>query len=459
MKKSTIILIVIFVLYIVSSQMLQFHTAIFIYRNLLVFSFMSLLAYRVINYFSKYFFAKSKSEKHNNIIIISRTLTFILSLIIIFNVQMLYIEKNAIPYEYTCEYYDQYNNLVYENLYYGLCTDIDVVTQTDSTFIFTVREDLGTLSNYNDISSLDLHSISDTGSIKVISLSDVVVEYDDTGRITEYDIKYSINIEYSVDDIVKIGSYSYHRNVVNSYENSRFETTSESAYSSTYDTESTFDNLIHFNFNEDEYTIHYIYRSYEDLDSSLSIDYNLIREIDVPGNEPSTRIIAEVELEEDMDILYTNKAPEDFKSIKVSTLDDYIFYKSYMISSSNLTRLYSYMYELNDDGLYYIYSSDDGFENQYSYFKYTDFITNEEVLANENSHYYKIIDTDYGTKVTEMRLLDFDYFTDNEEYIKDRYLIDINKQYEYIENYYTKLFEANSFEPQVIINGLNELIK
>ncbi|ERJ11853.1 hypothetical protein [Haloplasma contractile] len=109
-------------------------------------------------------------------------------LIVVSNLQIWYINRYHIPPIYGCSYYDDYNHLIYESQFKGVCPELENVeiekTETGSKLSFTVEEEYVFKEGL-----MYEHDLRKEVEKKVIT-SEIEYQYDSLGRVTDYSITY-----------------------------------------------------------------------------------------------------------------------------------------------------------------------------------------------------------------------------------------------------------------------------
>ncbi|MFK5883371.1 MAG: hypothetical protein QM489_03415, partial [Candidatus Izemoplasma sp.] len=264
----------------------------YILSNIALFTLIVFIAYLIIDWFTNKLLNKKLTESKQNIIIFSRVAVFFLVIILIGGSQLIYIQKKDTLYQRRCEYYDQYNNIIYESFYTGVCPDLAIITQNNDQLIFEVNQDAIGSKNFEAITSRGIVLNNVDGDVTLTSLSNITIEYNDNHDITLFDIKLSEYITYTKSGENKAVFYSYHREVKNTI-GSSFESIVKEAEYIAYSAE-FIDSLSHFEFNDLDYSKYRLYESgIDNIDDPIG-DSTIIKEQFISETETISEIVLQI---------------------------------------------------------------------------------------------------------------------------------------------------------------------
>jgi hypothetical protein len=267
MKKSIIktilILLSVFFYIIANNFSRQFQFALVV-KYILLFAAMIFVAYILIEWFSKIIIKENKrTEPIQKGLKWIKLIAFSLILMLISSFQIDYISQTEVPSIAACKYFDEYNNLIYQSMYYDVCPELNVSTHTSDTLEFSVYESKEVEFYDRFVSeSLNYH---------------ITINYENK-LITSIDSKTSLVRTSDFEGELTYYKIDTHHIIENNYDGS-FSRNEKYAYHviETNDIENTYGGF--FDFNSDDYKINEFTTSY-----NVSEDYYKISCTDSSNN-------------------------------------------------------------------------------------------------------------------------------------------------------------------------------
>lgn len=413
-NRATIIQIVLFflwVLFLVLARILEsypkYDQLIFVSKHILYFLFYSLGAMLIISVF--YRLLKKTAVMRNFNIKYLNLITVIvasLTLIIISNVRINYIETREIPVLAGCTYYDNYSNVIYETTLYGVCPALEIISKTDNSYHLrgelsfeggTYHYSNGTrLLVDNKTTSVTIHEIVD---IHIVYENQQIIEYEQ--KLTKSFIIHA-NIDY-------YEYQSYKIDVSNSYSDNSFESIQNHWYKYTSNTELPSGFEVHYDFQEEPITD--MIRADVIVEDDINKTWNITGSGErLSWNSETNSIYTrqydlstiEFNRNEGTEIFFS--FTEELPSVSERTID-IVDDKATIIISPMGDDIRSTLHYKNIDGLMLLTDNKQEFgvaTNEFNYDYYRSRITNELMASSSFNgfQYYKINPVEFGTKIS-----------------------------------------------------------
>ena len=329
-------LIVFLIIYLVCLVLPSVNKLVFIVKHLSFYLFIGLLAFRIIVFFANLLINKAEGKASLlNIINLLKVFTFILVLSVVGLLQYEYIEQKERIYILGCLYYDEYDNLIYESLYWGNCPELEDYINEDEHLSFTVKETkTGFYAYYN--------FLKEDGGREL--LNSVNLTFDTITKVNiSYDAKRIVNVEMHRNEVIKVEKdsikyalNSYYRNVTIDYEN--LEITSADGEYHHHDTNET-----SHNFTSDELTLRKLYALKQEVDDKNQ-RLDIYKEVDGESELLSTSYVSIYDRVIETDIYqevanltskYRLKLNEDYIEHELLTyVDDKLIDRNYRLFAS-----------------------------------------------------------------------------------------------------------------------------
>lgn len=211
-------LIVFLIIYLVCLVLPSVNKLVFIVKHLSFYLFIVLLAFRIIVFFANLLINKAEGKASLlNLINTMKVVTFIVVITLVGYLQFEYIEQKERLYVTGCLYYDEYDNIIYQSLYWGNCPELENYHKDNNILSFTVNEKKEGL-----YSSTNLYNVDGFNEY----FEKVKLSFNTTSfvKIT-YEGKKIINAEIIRDELIKVETdntkyvlNSYYRNVSIDYD-------------------------------------------------------------------------------------------------------------------------------------------------------------------------------------------------------------------------------------------------
>ncbi len=224
-RKHYIVMMLVFLLSIaiITSFQPRFNQLILIIKHVSYFLFFSLLAVSIIiliyhRALKQEFFMK---HTHQIYLKIFTLLIFGLMLYGLSNIQLNYIERYETPDLSSCQYYDEYGNLLYDSYFRFSCPVLEVIDSGDD---YIVLNGIEQVTGVNDTFYLDGTRVNG-GLIESQIDFDITVRYDELNRIKNYQLLWT---QYSTIDTNNDQFYGYvsiKREISNDYAENEFTST------------------------------------------------------------------------------------------------------------------------------------------------------------------------------------------------------------------------------------------
>ncbi len=442
-----------------------------IFKHVLLFGLLTWFAQIVISEITKRLLIEGLSEKKENKIIVLRSTIFILSIILIVGMQVNYINKREVLEVYSCQYYDEYNNLIHTNVFSYTCPDLEIETLNDNEFTFSTSEQITSHGNHMGIIGLGVNAASQVDEVEVLYRTDTTVRYNDENEIVEYDFRFSLKTEYIIDGDILHEYLSKHRQVTNTYDILFFETKTKTSrhYEKNID---DFD-LKHYDFNEIDYQVERTYTSEMNFTDRSLPDYTIINEKGT-GDSSESEVVREVyKHESDGDIsvnfmieLENDEGTHDITEISTfgDSYGDYIRLSSRRSNARSGFRVnfYSLFTQKKPDWDKYIVFNESGLngsgieepESYISYYNIIDTI-NDRTYYTNNENIYEFNDTNYGTKITQYKRGYYRLFSSLEKQKENASIGTMNYSLDRVQDYKYEIERTNIYSTSPIIIKIN----
>jgi hypothetical protein len=254
MKKTIIKTILIFLsvfFYIIANNFSRQFQFALIVKYIILFAAMVFTAYTIIEWISKTIIKETqKSENIQNGLRWIKLIAFAIIIMGISTFQINYIKQTEVPSVAACKYFDEYNNLIYQSMYYDICPEINIINQTSDTLEFSVYE----------FKEIELYDRFNTDNLNY----HIVIHYEE-GLIKSVDSKAYLLRTSDLEGELSYYLIDTHHIIQNNYEGS-FSRLEKYAYRvvETSDIENTYGSF--YEFQENEYEVNEFTTSYDEID-------------------------------------------------------------------------------------------------------------------------------------------------------------------------------------------------
>lgn len=465
-KLKIVVLIILALINLVLFYTERFVTLPYVLGNITIFTLFVFIAFIIIDMFTKLLLKRNLTEQKQNIVIISRTVVFFLIVVLVGSSQLIYIQKKDTLYQRRCEYYDEYNNIIYESLYVGVCPDLEILVQNDDELVFEVKQEAIGTKNFDTFKNRGISIDEVDGSVNVNSLSNIAIHYDDNHFVSTFDIKLSEYITYYQSGLETQILFSYHRVVENTLGGS-FESIVKEAEYLEYSNRFV-EVLSHHVFNDSDYLEYRLYESnIQGIEDPIG-DSTIIREeilsegvtisdmvLELRHSDSQIAVDAYYDANWDTPIFTENSLfSEDgyiniSKRTSVDLKDDHQYSLNYMERNG--------VFYLDRMGIIKDFGPNMNYHSTYNHVWYENKSEEYTYLSNGTNDVVEFHETNYGMKVVNRRIFKFNYFRGNEEQLLEvtfKYNFD---DYRRLHNYYLELTDMKYYDPQYILRDYNPL--
>jgi len=437
-----------------------------IIKYVLYFIILTYITIILVSYTTTRLLSQNVTPEQESKIIILRSAVFVLSITLILIGEVTYINKNEVLYDYSCQYYDEYNNLVHTNFLYYDCSDLVVTSQTEEEFVFYTYKEMNLQGAQYFLYSLGLLTLGDTDHQFITLRTDTTIEYNDDHHITYFNSNVTLTREYELDGATLYDYYSQQHLVENIYQPDYFETTNKTGLHK--EEGNTTNTTSHYAFTEEEYRYTKLYTTDVVLNTAGDPTYDIIKEtkqdetieqttlfnvmkfINVEGVF-SVTFMQEIEGYDNAYFIYDYDAHSQIGN-------DYIRISAHNQGNDEDLNFYVLDYEKDREQTSYKVFYQSGpqglnipFEGSMSYYQVQDPLSQTSYYTNDK-YIFEFVNTDYGQMVVQQRKVHYGFFESVKE--KPQSFITFY-DYRYIQDWEHELTKMNLFVPQVIMPSYN----
>jgi len=270
-----------------------------ILKHISLFLLIGIGAYAVTTAILKKLVSKYKpTGTKESLVYIGRVLSFGVIIILFGSLQYNFIKFTETPYVEGCQFYDKYDNLIYQSKFYTSCPDLDIITSNEEVLEFNVQE-------HTDIKEAAILGVSETALsrndlLDLTVFSTIKIEYFDNSQIKSISYRVTFNGEVTGEGNSST-YYSYHKKIENSFDSGYSSIVQEAEIKTTYDYTKDL-TLDHYDFEDSDYTstTFYVdenYNRFEEFSGGPSIktvSYSLYKDYFDDENNLTTEKIANV---------------------------------------------------------------------------------------------------------------------------------------------------------------------
>lgn len=452
MKNKLYVYIMVFfaVVYIASITFLPFYNPIYFYiQHVSLFLFVAMFIFFLMKFGYNRF---NKKVTKKNVLNIFTVVMFGILLFGFSNIQLAFIERYQTSEFQNCAYYDKYDNAIYYTQLMNQCPDLEIITETDDTLIFSVYEEADDLAEPGYMTS----NIIQNSKMKAKTRVDVEIHYFDGGTIESVETFKSTNIEITNDEEVVKAFNSFHTMIVNIKEldengnvvtyqsNMTLDVLTDRIYDYT-----DFEEVNHYNGDDFETYFHGYKSTRTSYSSYNSVFQIVVKEIDYDDESFTTGEAKIISLFDSVCFEDNCSIQEGRSTGTINSNDPLEYYNdvdTYITYYPDTGVIYDY------ETYHYTESENARVQTTYNEFENHDMVFSHETTTYENifnpeinretfkylgrtylthGRFYSIFeDTEYGTKV----ITKFSELTDDDDYYRN-YLSDfVSSEYQGIQD-------------------------
>lgn len=428
-------------------------SSVLIAKHVIVFIFFTYTIYLLISFISKFLLKRNPTDSQVTRIMILRSLSFILLVIIVVLGQLQYISRKEGVSEYRCQYYDHYDNIIYANQLSGVCPELEVITQTDELLEFNTLLSLELVGSPFALSGFGLANTRDYGEGgNVVIKSNTVITYTEDHNVLTYNSKSLATSTYIKGGVELHDFVSKHRLLTNNKQSDSFEQTVKFATKTVL--ESTNYRETYYDFLDKNYRTERLYTAESDY-----YDLSLMKEVISPNQTKITQLGGL--------LLHRNEIGQEFTNfVALNESDDpfdlYMYEHSYfkdtygvhlsLGSRTGEINIHSidYSKRIGEDYLYYSYYSGLASPHYETVWNHNvNNVLDGGKIYSTGIHNYTIEGTEYGHKVTRLRENRYPLFGDISDY-EFTYLGN-NEMYSYLYDYEYQISQKYTLDPYYIV--------
>ncbi|AIO19136.1 hypothetical protein KQ51_01259 [Candidatus Izimaplasma bacterium HR1] len=427
----------------------------FVIKHSLIFIFFTFTIYLIISRITRELLSRELLDQQITRLLILRSLTFIVMLSLVLVFQLNYINKKEGFVDYNCQYYDEFDNIVYANQLAGLCPKLDVIQQSKDIFEFTTDISLEYQQEPYGLISMGLVSTRDYGTGGTARIkTHTLITYTDNFNIETYDSKLVVISTYDIDGETMHDYRSLHRNLININESNYFEQVEKKAEITLLkQDEIDFD---YYTFADSSYVSEKIYTTKIVYHQSGTRHFDLMKKTTENGYSKTVVVgsfmLNQNDIGQEFSVFMVEFNEEEYLIYEFSHSTDHV--AEYVRTESRIGNNHGYSIDysrrLDEDYLYYSYISGPTYDNSDTIWNFsTRNILEGTTIYTTGVHYYEVQEKTYGKKVIRKTEKNYDFFRSVEDYEKVHNFS--NPMYSRLYDYSYQVTRLNMNDPYYII--------